>query len=240
MKKIISAIAMSLGVLALGVFTQASEVEAKASAKYMQDTTTEVFLVQSVTSDGYLDCAPVNPKLKGGYILDNDGKYKVGDIVEITYWNDDIKKSHKLTGKKLSGIEKKYGSHINKMMDKSIASDEFNKARKNLAKASVNTTKANHKLKEKNVTIAIKNHNKYETGVELQPQKKINGKWKNESWYDFNFLDSAEKIYIKHSIDHDFMGKKGTYRYKVTTINYDIKGNEYKEKISYTGQINIH
>ncbi|MFJ8247335.1 hypothetical protein [Peribacillus asahii] len=242
MKKFITAVAMSLGILTAGVITQAPQVEASAPAKYLQDTTTETFVVLSVTADGYLDCKPVNPNVEGGYILDNDGKYKLGDIVEITYWNDDIIESHKLTGKALSSVENKYGSYINSLMDESIAEDAYertvyNKQIKNLEKVSANTTKVNHTVKEKNVTIALKNHNKYEVGVELQAQKLVNGKWKNLDWYDFGFLTSGEKVYAKHSIKNDFNSKKGTYRYKVTTINYDLMGNEFKEKVSYTGKV---
>ena len=67
MKNIITALLIALTVLVSG-----SMAEAKSDSKKI--TITEVFMVESITGDNFLDLKPVDPKLKGGYILENNGQ----------------------------------------------------------------------------------------------------------------------------------------------------------------------
>lgn len=57
---------------------------------------TEKFIVENKTSDGMLDARSLDEDTSApnGYLLDD--KYEVGDIVEVTFKNDEIKKEKKL------------------------------------------------------------------------------------------------------------------------------------------------
>jgi hypothetical protein len=106
---------------------------------------------------------------------------------------------------------------------------------------SANTTKINHYLKKDlSISIKVKNDNKYEMGVELQPQKKINGKWVDLDWYDYDFYKPEQKIATQHSIKAEYKNKKGEYRYKVTANKFDKDGFEVRQGVFYTGIFKIN
>lgn len=96
---------LTVAMVAMGLTAVATQAEAKE-----KDYTTDTFMVQYMDNEGMLEAKPVNPRHKGGYLLDN--KYEIGDIVEVTYNNDDIIEEHKLTGKELKKVEKKYKENI--------------------------------------------------------------------------------------------------------------------------------
>ncbi|MED3976083.1 hypothetical protein P4639_22055 [Priestia megaterium] len=98
---------------AFGFNAQAQTTGTKEEAQE-KNYTTDTFIVQYLTEDNMLQAKPVNPKNDYTYMLDN--KYEIGDIVEVTYWNDDIKEEHKVKGKELKSIESKYEKNINKLM----------------------------------------------------------------------------------------------------------------------------
>ena len=89
------------------------------------------------------------------------------------------------------------------------------------AGVSVNTTKSNYTASDGYVTLAIKNDNNYNVGVEIQPQIKSNGKWNDLDWYDVEFVNKGKKVYNKTSIK-EF--KTGEYRYQITINTYDKDG----------------
>lgn len=112
--------------LIAGVVTVAIAVVgfAGTATKAEQEYTKELVMVQSVTDDGeFLNAMPIdeNSQLEYGYILDN--KYKLGDIVEITYNNDDLINQRKLEGKELANVEDKYAGAIDCLMDEGIEMD---------------------------------------------------------------------------------------------------------------------
>jgi hypothetical protein len=101
---------LAIAMVAMGLTAGTTQAQAQEK-KY----TTDTFMVQYMNEDGLLEAKPVNPKHEGGYVLDN--KYELGDIVEVTYWNDDIIEEHKLTGKELEKVEKKFEGNIDALMD---------------------------------------------------------------------------------------------------------------------------
>lgn len=107
MKKLIMAMAllMTTGINAV-TYTPVTET---AEASEEKKSVTEQFVVQEKTADGYLMAVSISEETNAphGYILDD--KYEVGDIVEVTYWNDDIFEEKKIVGKELEELtEEKY------------------------------------------------------------------------------------------------------------------------------------
>lgn len=100
---------------------------------------------------------------------------------------------------------------------------------------SANTTKANYN--NQNITLYIKNDNNYQVGVEIQPQRFVNGKWKNLDWYDFEFVNKGKKAKIT-GYKKDF--KKGKYRYVVKVNKYDKKGFEKPVGKFTTNKIKVY
>lgn len=196
-------------------------IEAKAYG-YSENLSKAYVTIQSI--DGKFAEA-WDSKRDFGYVLNKKG-LQVGDIVEIQE-NGQGEVRHQRVISQYE-MEKEYRADYNYLAK-----------RKTLVKASVNTTKVNHNLKEKIVTVAIKNHNKYDVGVELIPQRLVKGKWVNTGVSDMALMKSKEKMYIKHWMNFHYSNVKGVYRYKVTTINYDRDGNEYKFATSYTSRIKI-
>lgn len=80
-------------------------------------------------------------------------------------------------------------------------------------------------------TALMKNHNSYEVGMELQPQKLKNGKWVNLGWHSYNFI-KAYKNGKDIAYKKDFSA--GTFRYKVTVDKFDKDGNAVKKGQYYT------
>lgn len=80
-----------------------------------QQSVTEKFVVKK-KEDGMLLAMPLEKSQNApdGYLLDD--KYKIGDIVEVTYLNDDIFKERKITGKELNGLQDKYSKKIKSIM----------------------------------------------------------------------------------------------------------------------------
>ncbi|MEC2335076.1 hypothetical protein [Bacillus subtilis] len=80
-----------------------------------QQSITEKFVVKKKEDDMLL-AIPLGKSQNApdGYLLDD--KYKIGDIVEVTYWNDDIFKERKITGKELNSLQDKYGKKIKSIM----------------------------------------------------------------------------------------------------------------------------
>ena len=105
------------------------------------------------------------------------------------------------------------------------------------AGVSVNTTKVQYSNPDKFVAIAVKNHNGHMVGVDIQPQRKVNGKWVNLDWYDAEFIYSGEKVYTKTAL-RDFV-KTGTYRFHVSVITFDKKGFEKSRKTINTNKFTI-
>lgn len=97
----------------LPIGTSSEEPVAKAEKKY----STELFVVQSETQDGYLNSESISEETNApyGYILDN--KYEIGDVVEVTYRNDDIKSERKITGDELKEVEENLGEEINGVLE---------------------------------------------------------------------------------------------------------------------------
>lgn len=89
------------------------ELTNKVGKKY----STELFMVRSKDDEGYLNAQSLEEKTNApyGYVLDN--KYQIGDIVEVTYYNDDILNERKITGEELTGVEKNYAVAINMVED---------------------------------------------------------------------------------------------------------------------------
>lgn len=123
MKKTILTVAilMTIGIYALSfmpIIGQSEKNETSEEKKYV----TEVFVVQSETPDGHLEAKPlVASSLEGSYILES--KYNLGDIVEVTYWNDDILKERVITGEELEGLEEKYDTEINAIYEEGMGMD---------------------------------------------------------------------------------------------------------------------
>lgn len=90
----------------------------------MKNQVTEKFVVVSVTKDGMLNAKSLSEKTNApyGYILDN--KYQIGDIVEVTYWNDDILSEKKISGSTAKKPFKKEVSSISgvKPVEKEVSS----------------------------------------------------------------------------------------------------------------------
>jgi hypothetical protein len=97
------------------------EVVETLTVEAEKNYTTEYVMVQSHADEGFLNAKAINPssQLEYGYILDD--KYELGDIVEITYDNDDLMAERKVTGKELNDIEQKYYKEINALMEEGIA-----------------------------------------------------------------------------------------------------------------------
>ncbi|MCY7911238.1 hypothetical protein MOB65_20490 [Bacillus inaquosorum] len=94
--------------------TNKTHVTAQAGEK-KQQSVTEKFVVKK-KEDGMLLAMPLEKSQNApdGYLLDD--KYKIGDIVEVTYWNDDIFKERKVTGKELNSLKNKYSKKIKSIM----------------------------------------------------------------------------------------------------------------------------
>lgn len=125
MKKLTVAFA-SLSI-ALAGFTGFTTVKAVDTIKEVKPViheasqyTTEYVVVQSKADKGYLNSQPIqkDTNCNYGYLLDD--KYQLGDVVEITYRNDDLKAEHKVTGSELEEVEAKYGSVINSILEDGI------------------------------------------------------------------------------------------------------------------------
>lgn len=71
----------------------------------VDSSVTETFVVQSETQDGYLNAVSISEKTNApyGYILDN--KYDIGDVVEVTYSQDDILAERLIVGDELEELE---------------------------------------------------------------------------------------------------------------------------------------
>lgn len=94
------AFAMTMGISAL---TYLPTGEATQSVEE-KNSVTEVFMVQSVSEDGeYVNAKAVNSDgMNEEYIL--DPIYEIGDVVEVTYCNDDIFAERLITGDELDDI----------------------------------------------------------------------------------------------------------------------------------------
>ncbi len=83
------------------------------------DVYTAYFMVQSETSDGFLDAKPVGFKMDGGMILDNE--YELGDIVLVTWNKDgDIMFDRIATETEKNYLDKHYFAEINSLMEEGI------------------------------------------------------------------------------------------------------------------------
>lgn len=83
----------------------------------------EIFVIQSKTDDGYLNAVSLdeNTDAPYGYILDD--KYELGDIVEVTYKDDDIKKERLITGEEEGNIRYEFIEEINAIFEDGINLD---------------------------------------------------------------------------------------------------------------------
>lgn len=108
--------ALALGLMVLGT-TVLNRQEKIALASSKEDSTTEVFFVQKkLKLEDALLAVPLDSNselIKGGYILDD--KYSIGDIVEVTYWNDDIFAERKISGGELKIVEAKYNKRLSEL-----------------------------------------------------------------------------------------------------------------------------
>lgn len=123
MKKMIMAMAVlvTMGINAL-TYLPIGHVEANEESE--KKYSTELFVVQSETADGYLDAKSISEETNApyGFILDN--KYELGDVVEVTYWNDDIKSERVITGEELKELEKEMAEEINAVYEEGISMDQ--------------------------------------------------------------------------------------------------------------------
>jgi hypothetical protein len=98
---------------------------------------------------------------------------------------------------------------------------------------SANTTKVNHSIKlDKVVSLAIKNNNAIEQGVLYQPQKLVNGKWKDLDWYDYDFLNPHTKKYEYLGLEN--FTNSGTYRFEIDIDKFDKEGYSISQGKFYT------
>ncbi|PGO60668.1 structural protein [Priestia megaterium] len=103
---------------------------------------------------------------------------------------------------------------------------------------SANTTKANYNLKlDKNVSLALKNDNEIEQGVLYQPQKLVNGKWKDLDWYNYAFLNPHEKDYENTTMNN--FTSSGTYRFEIDIDKFDKEGYSISQGKFYTTTFTI-
>ncbi|URJ76471.1 hypothetical protein MF621_004012 (plasmid) [Bacillus velezensis] len=99
------------------------QAQAKSIDKPSYEETTqpnkEKFVVQKKENDMLLSMPLEASKgAPDGYLLDN--KYDLGDIVEVTYLNDDIIKERKIKGEELSNLENKYDREINSILEEGL------------------------------------------------------------------------------------------------------------------------
>jgi hypothetical protein len=82
-----------------------------------KEISTEVFVVQEKTADGYLNAVSISEDTNApyGYILDD--KYELGDVVEVTYSNDEIFAEREIVGDELDKLENEKGSYINAVLE---------------------------------------------------------------------------------------------------------------------------
>ena len=101
---------------------------------------------------------------------------------------------------------------------------------------SANLTKTAYtQSKDTNVVLILSNNNKYEVGVDMQPQKLVGSRWSDLDWYDYSFVSSKKSNKNLHGIRANFKPYGyGTYRYKVTVNTFDKFGNEVLKGKFYT------
>lgn len=131
MKKLIGAfIGLSLALGGLMGYTVAKVTDAveenrvEVSKVEEPEYFTEYVMVYSVTEDGkYLDATPIqeDTQLEYGYILDM--KYQLGDIVEITYNDDELIAERLVSDDELKDVYNLYGDKIDYLMDEGVAMD---------------------------------------------------------------------------------------------------------------------
>jgi hypothetical protein len=114
MKKIILAVLVALVVM-VSVNTQIGDEE-KNNYGYV----TEKFVVQYETSDGFLNAVSIEDKTNApyGFILEN--KYELGDIVEVTYKDDEIISERLITGEEEKNIWYQHGEKINAVYEEGM------------------------------------------------------------------------------------------------------------------------
>lgn len=117
MKKIINIVLLLNIVLGTVFATGCDKVEAPQKKFF-----TERFFIQSKTDGGLLGKSiESHTHAPNGYTIDD--KFNVGDIVEVSYYNDDIISEKKLTGNKLENVKEKFALQINSLMDEGIELD---------------------------------------------------------------------------------------------------------------------
>lgn len=117
---------LALTVLVSGVFgfDYDKQVEEKNSAevKIENGVTTEKFFVTKDHRDGYMHSVAINQEDTSapyGYTLDN--KYEVGEIVEVTYENDDIISDRAVHGEEATQVLEENAERIESIIDELTA-----------------------------------------------------------------------------------------------------------------------
>ena len=109
MKKLLApAVAILLSIVVSGCVQEAESVEQQQEKK----SSTEYFVVQSKADEGYLNAVSLSEYTEAphGFILDD--KYEIGDIVQVTFNNDDLLSEEKITGEQLELIVEHDGELI--------------------------------------------------------------------------------------------------------------------------------
>ena len=105
MKKLLApAVAILLSIVVSGCVQEAESVEKQQEKK----SSTEYFVVQSKADEGYLNAVSLSEYTEAphGFILDD--KYEIGDIVQVTFNNDDLLSEEKITGEQLELIVERW------------------------------------------------------------------------------------------------------------------------------------
>lgn len=128
-RKLIGSAALTAA-LALGTSAIVAEVSYEVLPKKVHRAPVEVikpvkgaelFVVQSDYGDGYLHAVSLSEDTQAphGYVLDD--KYDLGDVVQVTYDDDDILAEHELTGQTLGYVKEEYAEEINAIFEEGYA-----------------------------------------------------------------------------------------------------------------------
>lgn len=121
LEMLVSAIVITVGIYAMSFIPTAEKnIEMEAEASEQKEYVTELFMIQDEINNEYVLAKPLDEsEAPHGYFLEN--KYELGDIVELTYLEDDVLGEKKITGERLEEIEIAYDEIINYYMDETIA-----------------------------------------------------------------------------------------------------------------------
>lgn len=119
MEKMILAMAVLMGIL-INALTYVPMGGNAEEPKEENKSVTETFVIQSETQDGNLHAVSISEKTNAPYGYSLDNKYELGDVVEVTYWNDEIKSEKKITGKELEKLEAEKGAEINAVIEEGM------------------------------------------------------------------------------------------------------------------------